>query len=99
MGLEPTRPKALVPKTSVAAISPLRQVVGYRLTYHECAFHVHTTKLHPKRETSVYDFFVPPLGLEPRTPMLKAWYSSQLSYEGKFDCFVLRTGFEPVTSP
>ena len=71
MGLEPTRPKALVPKTSVAAISPLRQVVGYRLTYHECAFHVHTTKLHPKRETSVYDFFVPPLGLEPRTLTLK----------------------------
>ena len=39
--------------------------VGYRLTYCEWPIHLNTLKLHPKRETLVYDFFVPPVGLEP----------------------------------
>jgi hypothetical protein len=37
--------------------------------------------------------FVLPTGLEPVTPMLKAWYSSQLSYES---VFVPAIGLEPM---
>lgn len=39
--------------------------VGYRLTYCEWPIHLNTLKLHPKRETLVYDFFEPLPGLEP----------------------------------
>ena len=71
VGLEPTHFEVSVPKTDVSTIPPLRQVAGHRLTCGGCTFH-----LVPLR---YYDFFVPPQGLEPWTPTLKVWYSSQLS--------------------
>ena len=85
-GLEPSRHKTLVPKTSVSTIPPPRHVYHIRRAFYFQLREIvsNLTLLTAVRVPEDMIYFVPPTGFEPVAYCLEGSCSIHLSYEGKF---------------